>query len=56
MARLCVHGPEKDGCQQVVGQSKGPRSLEAYCRGGQGTPRAVVLFGKKEYFEVSEHY
>ena len=23
-------------------QSKGPRDLEAYCRGGQGPPRAVA--------------
>jgi hypothetical protein len=26
-------------------QSKEPRSLEAYCRGGQGPHRAVAPFG-----------
>jgi hypothetical protein len=30
-------------------QSKESRSLEAYCRGGQGPPRAVAPFGRKEY-------
>ena len=39
----------QDGCQQVEGQSKESRSLEAYCRGGQGPPRAVELFGRMEY-------
>jgi hypothetical protein len=29
----------------VERQSKEPRSLEAYCRGGQGPPRAVAPFG-----------
>jgi hypothetical protein len=29
-------------------QSKEPRSLEAYCRGGQGPPRAVAPFGGVE--------
>jgi hypothetical protein len=31
------------------GQSKELRSLEAYCRGGQGPPRALELFGRKTY-------
>jgi hypothetical protein len=52
MARWCVHGAEKDGCQQVEGQSKESRSLEAYFRRGQGSPRAVLLLGKKEVFKL----
>jgi hypothetical protein len=31
----------------MEGQSKEPRRLEAYCRGGQNPPGAVVLFGRK---------
>jgi hypothetical protein len=45
MAGECVHGPEKDGCKRMERQSKELRSLEAYCRGGQSPPRAVVPFG-----------
>jgi hypothetical protein len=44
----CVQGPEKDGYQQVEGQSTEPRSLEAYCGGGQGPPRAVELFRRNK--------
>ena len=29
-------------------QSKGPRGLEAYCKGGQGPPRAVAPSKKKK--------
>jgi hypothetical protein len=32
----------------MEGQSKETRSLEACCRGGQGPPRAVAQFEKKE--------
>jgi hypothetical protein len=32
----------------VEGQSKESRSLEAYCRGGLGPLRAVVLLGRKK--------
>ena len=37
-----VHGPEKDWNKRMEGQSKGSRGLEAYCKGGQGPPRAVA--------------
>jgi hypothetical protein len=42
MAGLCVHEPEKDENKRKERQSKGLRGLEAYCKGGQGPPRAVV--------------
>jgi hypothetical protein len=45
MTGWCVHGPEKDGCKRMEGQNNEPRSVEAYCRGGQGPPRSVVPFG-----------
>jgi hypothetical protein len=48
MAGECVHGPEKDGCKRMERQSKESRSLDAYCRGGQGPPWAVAPFGRKE--------
>jgi hypothetical protein len=47
MAGRRVHGPEKDGCKRMEGQSKGSRDLEAYRRGGQGAPRALAPFKKK---------
>ena len=43
-----VHGPEKDGNKRMEGQSKGSRGLEAYCKGGQGPPRAVASSKKKK--------
>jgi hypothetical protein len=36
---------EKDGCKRMERQSKESRSLQAYCRGCQGPPRAVAPFG-----------
>ena len=45
MAGWRVHGPEKDGCKRMERQSKEPRGLEAYCRGGLGPPRAVAPSG-----------
>jgi len=42
MAGWRVHGPENDGYKRMERQSKGPRDLEAYCRGGQGPPQAVA--------------
>ena len=42
MAGWRVHGPEKDGNKRMERQSKGSRGLEAYCKGGQGPPRAVA--------------
>jgi hypothetical protein len=48
MAGRRVHGPEKDCCKRMERQSKGSRDLEAYRRGGQGPPRAVVPFKKKK--------
>ena len=47
MAGWRVHGPEKDGNKRMERQSKGSRSLEAYCKGGQGPPRAVAPPKKK---------
>jgi hypothetical protein len=47
MARSRVHGLEKDGNKQMERQSKGSRGLETYCKGGQGSPRAVVPLKKK---------
>jgi hypothetical protein len=41
-------GPEKDGNKRMEGQSKGSRGLEAYCKGGQGPPRAVAPSKKKK--------
>jgi hypothetical protein len=35
----------RNGCKRMERQSKEPRSVEAYCRGGQGPPRAVAPFG-----------
>jgi hypothetical protein len=32
----------------MEGQSKGSRGLEAYCKGGQGPPRAVAPSKKKK--------
>jgi len=46
MAGWCVHGPDKDGCKRMERQSKEWRGLEAYCRGGQGPPRAVAPSGR----------
>ena len=48
MAGLRVHGPEKDGNKRTERQSKGSRDLEAYCKGGQGPPRAVAPQKKKK--------
>jgi hypothetical protein len=48
MAGLCVQGSEKDECQLMERQIKEQRSLEACFRGGQGSPRAVAPFGRKE--------
>jgi hypothetical protein len=42
MAGWRVHGPEKDGNKWMERQSKGPRGLKAYCKGGQDPPRAVA--------------
>ena len=33
---------EKDGNKRMERQRKGSRGLEAYCKGGQGPPRAVA--------------
>ena len=41
MAGWRVHGPEKDGNKRMERQRKESRGLEAYCKGGQGPPRAV---------------
>jgi len=38
----------KDGNKRMERQSKGLRGLEAYCKGGQGPPRAVVPSKKKK--------
>ena len=38
----CPNGPEKDGNKRMERQRKESRGLEAYCKGGQGPPRAVV--------------
>jgi hypothetical protein len=46
MAGWHVHGPEKDGNKRIERQSKGLRSLEAYCKGGQGPPWAVAPLKK----------
>ena len=35
-------------------QSKGSRVLEAYCKGGQGPPRAVAPSKKKKKKNTSE--
>ena len=42
MAGWRVHGPEKDGNKWMERESEGSRGLEAYCKGGQGPPRAVA--------------
>ena len=34
-------------------QSKGSRSLEAYCKGGQGLPRAVAPLKKTNTTEIT---
>ena len=47
MAGWRVHGSEKDGNKRMEGQSKGSRGLVAYCKGGQGPPRAVASSKKK---------
>jgi len=47
MAGWRVHGPEKDGNKRMERQSKESRGLEAYCKGGQGPPWAVVPLKKK---------
>ena len=49
MAGWRVHGPEKDGNKRMERQSKGSRGLEAYCKGGQGPPRAVAPPKKKKF-------
>jgi hypothetical protein len=41
--------------QQLEGQSMESRSLEAYCRGGQGPPRAVELFVRKKGRKCSSY-
>ena len=43
-------GLEKDGCKRMERQSKEPRDLEAYCRGGQGPPRAVAPSGRTSLY------
>ena len=48
MAGWRIHGPEKDGNKWMERQSKGSRGLEAYCKGGQGPPRAVAPPKKKK--------
>ena len=48
MAGWRVHGPEKDGDKRMERQSKGSRGQEAYCKGGQGPPRAVAPLKKKK--------
>ena len=48
MAGWRVHGPEKDGDKRMERQSKGWRGLEAYCKWGQGPPRAVAPPKKKK--------
>jgi hypothetical protein len=55
MAGRRVHGPEKDGCKRMERQSKGSRDLEAYCKGGQGPPRAVAPFKKKKKMFYYQH-
>jgi hypothetical protein len=55
MARYYFHGPEKDGCQLMEGQSKEPRSMQAYGRGGQGPSRAVELFEGKNENQSNSH-
>jgi len=40
-----VHGSEKDGRKRMERQNKESMGLEAYCRGGQGPPRAVAPSG-----------
>ena len=47
MAGWRVHGHEKDGNKRMERQSKKSRGLEAYCKGGQGPPRAVAPPKKK---------
>ena len=47
MAGWRVRRPEKDGDKRMERQSKGSRGLEAYCKGGQGPPRAVAPPKKK---------
>ena len=51
MAGWRVHGPEKDGDKRMERQSKGSRGLEAYCKGGQGPPRAVAPLKKLKILE-----
>jgi len=48
MAGWRVHGPGKDGNKWMERQSEGSRGLEAYCKGGQGPPRALALSKKKK--------
>jgi hypothetical protein len=50
MAGCRVHGPEKEGNKLMERQSKRSRDLEAYCKGGQNPPRAVVPPKKKKEF------
>jgi len=49
MAGWRVHGPEEDGFKWMERQSKELRGLEAYCKGGQGPPRAVAPPKKKKW-------
>ena len=37
-------------------QSKGSRGLEAYCKGGQGPPRAVVPPKRRESVHAVDRY
>ena len=56
MAGWRVHGPEKDWNKRMESQSKGSRGLEAYCKGGQGPPRAVAPSNKKKKFSQKHNY
>ena len=51
-----VHGPEKDRNKRIERQTKGSRGLEAYCKGGQGPPRAVAPAKKKKNFYFYYYY
>jgi len=43
---------EKDGNKRMERQSKESRGLEAYCKGGQGPPRAVAPPKKKKLLQI----
>ena len=45
---IYIYCPEKNANKRKEGQSKGSRVLEAYCKGGQGPPRAVATSKKKK--------